>query len=176
MRRILDRHPGLAIAASLLAGAVLAGAPARAGPRSPAAAQPTLPPAAPAATTKPSSPVVESIVGKPRTPLEVHKHAAHARKAPRRHLVRRGHVRGGHVPMDLERPALAGVELLLPLPPPGEPPHIVVPLPAYPLETLAASFTTPPPPIFCHPTRRDPNLPDPRLYREVTVACEPDNP
>ena len=81
-----------------------------------------------------------------------------------------------HVPLDLERPALAGVTLLQPLPPEPQPPHIAVPLPAYPLDTIAAAFTTPPPPIVCHPTRRLRDLPDPELYRERTLQCEADNP
>ncbi len=56
------------------------------------------------------------------------------------------------------------------------PANIVVPTPDYPLDTIAAAFLTPPPPVVCHDVRRDPYLPDPRLYREQTVACEPDNP
>ena len=84
--------------------------------------------------------------------------------SPRRHVVR--HIR---VPPDLDRPALAGVELVAPLPLPAEPPHIVVQLPAYPLDSFATAFTTPPPPIVCHRTHRDPDAPDPRLYREGPV-------
>lgn len=98
----------------------------------------------------------------------VRKHASHMRR--RRHSV-------AHYPLgDVERPALAGVELLVPLPPPGPPPHLTVPLPAYPFESVAAALTTPPPPVVCHRTRRRPDLPDPQLYREVTLVCQPDNP
>ena len=71
---------------------------------------------------------------------------------------------------------MAGVELLRSLPRPGEPPHFIAPVPVYPLDSFTAAYTMPPPPIVCHPTRREPGLPDPRLYRERTVACEPDNP
>ncbi len=80
------------------------------------------------------------------------------------------------MPRALDRPGLAGVALIAPLPPPGEPPHFIVPLPAFPLETFATSLTTPLPPIVCHPVRRAANGPDPHLYREVPVACEPDMP
>ena len=132
------------------------------------APQPTLPTSVAPGT--PSSPVVEQILPQERTPLVVH------RQATRLSAVRRRIVRRIHVPRDLDRPALAGVELLAPLPPPGEPPHVTVPMPAFSLDSLAAAYTTPPPPIVCHRTRRDPTVPDPHLYREVPVECEPDNP
>ncbi len=151
-----------AVAMSLAAGAV----PARAQQSGdPSATQP--------ATKASSSPIVESLVGKPQPALEVHKRPMHAAVRP---PVRRHNVRSRHAPLALDRPALAGVELLAPLPRPEQPPHFVVTAPAYPLETLAAAFLTPPPPIVCHDVRRDPNRPDPHLYRERTVACEPDNP
>jgi hypothetical protein len=98
------------------------------------------------------------------------------RKSAKRHGTRHHFVHRWPAPRDIDRPALAGVELLAPLPLPAEPPHFIVPLPAYPLEAIAASLTTPPPPVMCHRARRDPDAPDPRLYREVPVVCEPDNP
>lgn len=140
-------------------------------PPEPAAAQPTLPHPLGPVTTKPGSPIVEQIVGAERQPLVVHRHAARSALLRRRRIAH--HIQ---VPRDLDRPALAGVELLAPLPPPSEPPHLTVPMPAYPLDNIATDFTTPPPPIVCHRTRRDPDAPDPHLYREVPVVCEPDNP
>jgi hypothetical protein len=138
-------------------------------PPQPAAAQPTIP--QPIDARKPDSPVVESLVDPmSRRPLEVHKHPRHI-AARHRHYAHRF-----HTPIDLDRPALAGVEVLQPLPRPGQPPHLAVPLPAYPLDEIATALTMPPPPIVCHPIRREPGLPDPHLYRERTVACEPDNP
>ena len=137
-------------------------------PPQPGAAQPTLP------SASQGSPVVEKLV-EPRAPLTVRKEAR--RSVPRRHYARHGHYRhGDYAGRVLDRPALAGVELVAPLPPPGEPPHVTVPTPAYPLESFATAFTTPPPPIVCHPARREPGAPDPHLYREVPVVCEPDNP
>ena len=138
-------------------------------PQDSSAAQPTLPSSSGAAGV---SPVVESIVGRPQPALEVHKRPMHASvRRPVRH-----YVRTRPAPPALERPAVAGVELLVPLPRPGQPPHIVVPTPDYALDTIAASFLTPLPPIVCHDVRRDPDLPDRHLYREQTVACQPDNP
>ena len=147
---------------------------------SPSAAQPNLAPGAPVrpkavpfAPAKPGSPVVQQLVGG-GAPLVVRKHMARERAHPR-HLARH-FARRRPVPFDLERPALAGVTLLQPLPPAPQPQHIVVPLPAYPLETVAASFLTPAPPIVCHRTPRIRDLPDPRLYKEKTLVCEADNP
>ncbi len=117
------------------------------------------------------SPVVDQIVADEPPPLVVRKQAS--RPVPQR---RHRFARHDRVPRDLERPALAGVTLVAPLPPPGEPPHIEVPLPAYALDSLVTAYTTPPPPIVCHPTRRDPDAPDPRLYRETPVLCAADNP
>ncbi len=114
---------------------------------------------------------MQSLVGTGQTPLVVRKKGAVAHS---RH--RHRYYAGAPVPLDLERPALAGVTLLRPLPPPIDPPHIVVPLPAYPLEAVAAAYLTPPPPIVCHRTPRIRDLPDPRLYREETLECEPDTP
>ena len=68
------------------------------------------------------------------------------------------------------------MQLLRPLPPPGQPPHFVVPTPAYPFENFVTAYTTPPAPLFCHRAPREPGLPDPQFYRERPVVCEPDNP
>jgi hypothetical protein len=157
---------------------LLLGAPAVA-QTSPSSGQLNLPPGAPPkpsavpyAPPKPDSPVVQTLVGGNASgPLVVRKRASRRVVAHSHH-----HHYVSRVPRDLERPALAGVTLLQPLPPAPQPPHIAVPLPAYPLDTIAAAFTTPPPPIVCHPTRRIRDLPDPELYRERTLVCEPDNP
>ncbi len=162
----------LVLAMLIAASAIGAGtALAQTTPQNSSDPQPTLPTSGPSG----SSPVVESIVGKSQPPLEVHKRPAHPMHAAG-HRRLRHYARLRAVPPDVDRPALAGVELLQPLPRPGEPPHFVVPTPDYPLDTIAAAFLTPPPPVVCHDVRRDPYLPDPRLYREQTVACEPDNP
>ena len=179
MRRMLARCPGVALSLALAAATL--GGPAKAQekttPLSPSSAQPSLPDAsvrrakaAAFAPPRPGSPVVQSLVGSGQTPLLVHKQAKHAHHRIRQHYAR------APVPADLERPALAGVTLLQPLPPPQPQPHIVVPLPAYPLESVAAAFLTPAPPIVCHRTARIRDLPDPRLYREETLDCEPDTP
>lgn len=76
----------------------------------------------------------------------------------------------------VERPALAGVQLLENLPHPIQPPHIAVPTPAYPLENFATFYTTPPPPVICHRAPRDPYVIDPHLLYEKPVICEADNP
>lgn len=170
-----------ALCLALLAVAGLPATPAFAQttPPGPAAAQPSLPRPIPA-PTKPGSPVVERIVGGDQPPLEVRKPPLHLRetryhRSSYRHLHRRAAHRR-QVPRDLDRPALAGVELVAPLPPPGQPPHLVVPLPAYPLDSVAAALTMPAPPVVCHRVRRDPDAPDPHLYRETPVLCVPDNP
>ena len=138
----------------------------------PSAAQPVLP----SGGSKPTSPVVESLMDQATPILEVRKTHGHARYEMRRHHRHVARPRLGPPAHDLERPALAGVELLRPLPLPGQPPHIAVPVPGYPLDNFITAYTMPPPPIVCRPTRRDPYAPDPRLYREHTVACEADNP
>ena len=172
------RRPPACLALAFIAPTLLIAVPAGAQstPPTPSSKQPSLPsqtPPSPAAYAppKPGSPVVQSLVGSGKPALVVHKHLA--RERPRHHRFYARHV---PVPLDLERPALAGVTLLQPLPPVPPPPHDVVPVPAYPLETVAAAFLTPPPQIVCHRTRRIRDLPDPRLYREETLACEPDNP
>ena len=148
--------------------ATIGAAAAQTTPQDSAAAQPKLP----GPQKKPGSPVVETLVTPPQQPaLEVRKRpitVARRRTRYARHRHRQ--------PVPLDRPALAGVELLAPIPPPGEPPHVVVPMPAYPLDSIATALLMPAPPVVCHRVRREPGLPDPRLYREVTVACEPDNP
>ena len=157
-----------ALAACLVVTAIASGARAETTTYQPAAPQPTLPTSG---VPKSGSPSLSD-----DQTLEVHvrKGAEHVRRHQARgrshHLVRY------RTTPPIERPALAGVELLQPLPRPDEPPHIVVPLPAYVLDPVFLPFTTPPPPVVCHPTRRDPDLPDPRLYRERTVVCEADNP
>lgn len=143
-------------------------------PPQPGAAQPTLPSATPAWPDKPTSPVIERIVREKQPPLDVRKGARRvvvARPRPRYARPRYAGRDSGRV---LERPALAGVVLVAPLVPPPEGPHVTVPTAAYPVETVVARFTTPPPPIRCHPTRRDPYAPDPHLYKEVPVQCEPE--
>ena len=77
---------------------------------------------------------------------------------------------------ELDRPALAGVALLAPLPHPIQPPHFTVPVPAYPFENFVTFYTTPPPPVICGRVPRDPYAPDPHLFREKTVVCAADNP
>jgi hypothetical protein len=143
-------------------------------PPEPSSPEPQIP-AAGSVERKPAPQVINQIVHDDtkapsqagiKRPQRIH----HARRVTRHYLVRHE----GRPP--LERPALAGVALVEPLPAPPEPPHITVPVPAYPLESLAAAFTTPPPPIVCEPTRRDPTAPDPHLYKEAPVACAPDNP
>ena len=167
------RRPALLVAILLIAGP----AGAQTSPSSgvldlPKGAAPK-PAPVPYAPPKPGSPVVQTLVGAgDGGPLVVRRRARRLAAHPRhdrRHYAR-------HAPLDLERPALAGVTLLQPLPLAPQPPHIAVPLPAYPLDTIAAAFLTPPPPIVCHPTRRLRDLPDPELYRERTLECEPDNP
>ncbi len=153
------------------AAALAFGGPARAQessmPPESSAAQPILPP-----RSAPNPPIVQTIVGPGQPASDVRK--AHPRRVAIHHRHRLAGRRGE--PLDIDRPALAGVELLRPLPPPDQPPHFVVPTPAYPFENFVTAYTTPPPPLFCHPTRRDPDLPDPHLYRERAVVCEPDNP
>lgn len=136
-------------------------------PPTPAAAQPSVPQPLPETAKSEAPPVVRGLIGEKRPHLEVRKHIT-------RVAVRRHHVH--HRPPPLERPTLAGVALVAPLPIPPEPPHFYVPVPAYPFESIAAAFTTPPPPLVCRHAAREPGVPDPRLYRERTVACGPDNP
>lgn len=133
--------------------------------------QPSLP--APVAET--GGPLVDKIMRPAPPTLDVHRrarHASHAGRAVHRHVL----AARARLTWPLDRPALAGVALVTPLPPLREPPHIRVPMPAYPVESLAYWFGAPRPDIVCVPAPRDPDLPDPRLYRERPVLCEPDNP
>lgn len=134
-----------------------------------------LQPNVPAATAPSSGPLVEKIISPEPPNLDVHparRGASYSKRRTHRRIA--AHRVGPRWPLD--RPALAGVALVTPLPPLREPPHIRVPMPAYPVETLAYWFGAPRPDIVCAPAPRDPNLPDPRLYRERPVICEPDNP
>ena len=168
------RGSALAVALLLLAAPAVAQTSPSSGQLNLPPGTPPAPEAVPYAPPKPGSPVVQTLVGRDgEGPLVVRKRAGRIAFHPH-HYAGRHYAR--HVPLDLERPALAGVTLLQPLPPAPQPPHIAVPMPEYPLDTIAAAFTTPPPQIVCHPTRRIRDLPDPELYRERTLECEPDNP
>ena len=131
----------------------------------PTSAQPTLPKAMPELTIPVSG--AGDISSAPRkTPRHV------ARKMPT-HL-RTARSRRMMPPID--RPALANVELLEPLPHPPQPPHVVVPVPAYPFENFITYFTVPPPPVVCRPTRADRFKPNLELANEKPVLCTADNP
>ena len=102
-----------------------------------------------------------------------------SKKPHPRNVVRNGghhrhYVRSFAVP--LERPVLANVELLERLPHPTQPPHVSVPVPAYPLENFVTYFTAPPPPVVCRPTQHDRFKPDLGLVGETPVLCTADNP
>ena len=97
-----------------------------------------------------------------------------ASKKPTKPARRRlAHHRRGSAP-GVERPALAGVLLVQPVLPRREPPRPIVPTPAYFVDGFVSAFTIAPPPLVCRRRPRDPDLPDPHLYREVPLACEPD--
>ena len=167
------RRGSAQFAAAIVVAALCGAAQAQAAgtPPEPSAPQPALPQPIPSPGGKPPvSPVVEHTIAA-TSPLVRRKHARRQARL-RRHLARHY----GAPPGDLERPAVAGVTLLVPLPRPDEPPHFTVPVPAYPLESLATFITTPPTPVVCHPVPREPGLPDPELYRERTLQCQPDNP
>ena len=186
-------HPGLlrlngsALAAPLLAGlalgiaALIAPALAQPTPPDPASAQPSLP--------KPldgGMPLTSPILGGGKTGGSgasdkgsegVRRAAVPAPLAHRRsHTVVRHRIHHYAYAEPLERPALAGVELVAPIPVPVQPPHFTVQVPAYLPENAATFYTTPLPPVVCHRVRRDPYAPDPHLIRETTVLCEADNP
>lgn len=164
--------------AALVAAAVLAVVPAfgQTTPQSPSSPQPKLPSSsnAPPSAAPPGSPIVDGIVETGRPALHVRKGAEHVAAGHRHHRVRLARRRVYGPP--IERPALAGVELLAPLARPPEPPHLAVPMPAYALDSVATALFEPPPPITCRRTPRRPDLPDAGLAREVTLACVPDNP
>lgn len=132
-------------------------------PPQPASAQPSLP------QPMPSAGDVLKTMGGPDTGLEPRrKTPQHHRSARRRSIHRQA--------ASVRRPALAGVELAGPLPRPPQPPHFTTPTPAYPLEAITAAFTTPLPPVVCHPAAVDPELPNPRLYKQRGLVCASDNP
>ena len=169
-------HRLLSVLVALLASAPRVAAFADATPQ-PASAQPTLP--EPVAGGMPmTSPLLGGgASGGGTKPLVVRKNAgrAHPRVArAHRHLARDD--QGELDPEPLTRPALAGVQLLAPIPHPIQPPHVTVPVPAYPLENFVTFYTTPPPPVICHHVPRDPDAPDPQLLYEKPVVCEADNP
>jgi hypothetical protein len=132
--------------------------------QTPVGTQPTLP--QPIAAPK-ASPVVDTIAGS-HPALEVHRTPSHHAARPVRRHFARYHDRR---PIDVERPALAGVVLVEPIPPRVEAPRPMVPMPAYFVDGIASAFTTPPPAVVCERRPRDRTLPDPRLYREVPVEC-----
>lgn len=145
-------------------GLVLCGSPAIAqGPlttQDPASAQPKLPKPMPELTMPGSG---DGASKKPPAHLLSHHRDRHRHRA-----------RGFAEP--LERPALANVELVERLPHPPQPPHVTVPVPAYPLENFVTYFTAPPPPVVCRPTRRDRFKPEFGLVDERPVLCTADNP
>lgn len=133
--------------------------------QSPASAQPILPKSMPNLSMPGSSSGSgESSSKKPRTPRTATRRGGHHR-----------HYAGGGASLP-ERPALANVELLEPLPHPPQPPHVTVPVPAYPFENFVTYFTAPPPPVVCRPTRHDRFKPDLGLVGETPVLCTADNP
>ena len=71
---------------------------------------------------------------------------------------------------------MANVELTELLPHPPQPPHVTVPVPAYPFENVVTYLTAPPPPVVCRTTRRDRFKPDLGLVDETPVLCTADNP
>ena len=131
----------------------------------PASAQPTLPKSMPDLTVP-----VSGAGGS--APKALPKARKSSRKGGRqRHYA----LRSRHVDPE-DRPTLANVELLEPLPHPPQPPHVTVPVPAYPLENFVTYFTEPPPPVVCRPSRYDRFKPDLRLIDEKPVLCTADNP
>ena len=133
--------------------------------QTPSGVQPALP--QPIAGAK-ASPVVNTLAI-PRPALDVRKSTPkHAARPARRHVA---HYRHHGRPIDVERPALAGVLLIEPIPPRTDPPRPTVPTAAYFVDGIASAFTTPPPPVVCERRRPDRSLPDPRLYREVPLQC-----
>ncbi len=173
------------VVAGFAAGVALGTSEGRAEPPQPASAQPSLP--QPIAGGVPlASPIIGGGQGKldqakpdqakldRAKPDRVRIGRAKARHFARYHGRIASHRRFGGEP--LERPALAGVELVTPIPHPIQPPHFTVPVPAYPFENFVTYYTTPPPPVFCHRAPRDPDAPDPHLIGERPVLCEADNP
>ena len=119
-------------------------------------------------TPPPTSPVVQSIVeSSPAVTSTTHV----GRSAKVLHRRRVAQARHRARPLDLDRPALAGVVLVEPLAPAIERPRPTVPMPAFFIDGVVADFTTPPPPVVCQHRPQDTSLPDPRLYRETPLAC-----
>jgi hypothetical protein len=167
-RGCMRRFFVLATIVPLAAAFGQAGARAETTPPQPASAQPSLPRPIQGIELPSSGVAGGGSNGGHKGALTVHKHAA-ARMRHHRHVA-------SGLEEPVERPALAGVTLVQPIPHPNQPPHFTVPVPAYPLENIAGFYITPPPPVICHRVRRDPDAPDPHLYREVPVVCEADNP
>ncbi|WP_158810288.1 hypothetical protein [Beijerinckia sp. L45] len=162
---LLPRSSGPSARTSLavgLAAAVVFASAALA--QTPVGTQPTLP--QPIAAPK-ASPVVDTIAGS-HPALEVHRMPSHHAARPVRRHFARYHDRA---PIDVERPALAGVVLVEPIPPRVAAPRPMVPMPAYFVDGIASAFTTPAPAVVCERRPRDRTLPDPRLYREVPLEC-----
>ena len=175
MRRCL-RLSG--VLAAIIAGVPsLGGSLAETTPLQPASAQPTLAEPVPGGMPLTSPLLGGGTAGGTAKPLVVRKNAERAHRHAAR--VRRHYARDDHDQFDrepLERPALAGVQLVAPIPHPIQPPHFTVPVPAYPFENFITYYTTPPPPVICHRVPRDPYAPDPQLLYEKPVVCEADNP
>lgn len=154
----------------LVLGTFAASAPAHAKDnltvQDPASAQPSLPKSMPNLTIPGAGSGDVPKAPKPK-PGQATKHASnhhHHRRYSRRYSE------------PLERPVLANVELVEGLPHPPQPPHVTVPVPAYPLDNFVTYFTAPPPPVVCRPTRYDRFKPDPHLVDENPVLCTADNP
>jgi hypothetical protein len=160
----LPTHLGTSARAAWTSVALLLACGTMACAQTPTGAQPTLP-----APSKAASPVVDTIAAPAPLRIDVRKAAArHAAQAAHRHVARYHH--HGR-PIDVDRPALAGVLLVEPIPPRIAPPRPMVPTPAYFVDGIASAFTTPAPAVVCEHRPRDRTLPDPRLYREVPVEC-----
>ncbi len=165
------RWSTLSAMASFAAALGCASVRAETTPPTPASAQPSVPQSLNGGASL-ASPLLGGKAGAEsagdRKALTVRKKVSHLHRT-RRHVAR-------DYDEPLERPALAGVELVAPIPHPIQPPHFTVPVPAYPFENFVTFYTTPPPPVVCAHTRRDPYAPDPHLVREQAVVCEADNP
>lgn len=126
---------------------------------------------APSGFAQTQSPDVTRIIDPARAP------EARVIDVPARTLRRAVHTRRLHqyrLVLGVQRPVLAGVRLVTPLAPPVKAPDTRVVAPAYVFDSVFADLTTPPPPIVCQRRPRDPDLPGPRSYREVPLACHYD--
>ncbi len=133
----------------------------------PASAQPVLPKPMPDLT-------VPTGAGGKTAPTPEKKHGD--RSSKRHARAARHHTRTREATTELQRPALASVELTERLPYPPQPPHVTVPVPGYPLDDLVTAITAPPPPIVCRPTARDPFQPRFDVVDARAVLCTSDNP